>query len=575
MTTRSEWLIQKTEVVSDDGIVCAHHPAAAAAGAEMLAKGGNAVDAAVAAGFAVGVAEPFMSGVGGIAQLLYRDAATGQITVFDGTSVLPRGVHPDLFPIADPPATAGMYGWPAVRDDLNNTGWLTPAVPGTPACLLEAQARFGRLSRADVMSPAIQLAEDGVDVDWNIALTTLIAAERIVRFPSTREIYFRPSGQPLSPDAANGAPDRLRQRDLARTLGRIAAEGASVLYVGEVAAQIADQMAAHGGLITKEDLASYRVRVFPGGTSVPYRDCQVTVAPEIGGGLTVAQALRLLDGFELAKLEFGSAPATHLLIEALRRAFLDRFRYLGDPALVEVPYEGLLSASYAAHRRNEMLLDRATPEAVTGDPWNFQAAGRQSKAGQEGEQPDPGHTTHVSVVDRDRNVVALTSTLGAAFGSGVVVPGTGILLNNGTTWFDPRPGTQNSIAPGRRILWAGSPTIISRGGRPLAAVGAPGGRKVISSVLQVVVNLVDFGMGPQDAVASPRIHCEGRAVLADSRLPSATIAALRQMGHDVTVQDEGFANSRFGRPNAVLVDPASGRLRGGVNPFKPYVAIGL
>jgi len=192
-----------------------------------------------------------------------------------------------------------------------------------------------------------------------------------------------------------------------------------------------------------------------------------------------------------------------------------------------------------------------------------------------GEQPDPGHTTHISVIDRERNVVSLTSTLGATFGSGVVVPGTGILLNNGTTWFDPRPGTQNSIAPGRRILWAGSPCILSRGGHPLAAVGAPGGRKLISAVLQVILNLVDFGMGAQDAVSAPRIHCEGRGVTADSRFDESTIRGLRDLGHDVTLQAETFATSLFGRPNAILIDPSTGRLRGGVNPFKPYVAVGL
>lgn len=575
MTTRSEWLIQKTEVTSDEGIVCAHHPAAAEAGARMLERGGNAVDAAVAAGFAVGVAEPFMSGVGGIAQLLYREAETGRVTVFDGTSVLPGAVRAEMFPLADPPSRAGMYGWPAVEGDRNNTGWLTPAVPGTPACLLEALSRFGRLSRAEVMAPAIRLAADGVEVDWNIALTTLIAAERIARFPSTRDVFFRASGLPLSPADFGGTADRLRQPDLARTLDRIATDGPAALYTGPIAHQIAEQMAANGGLISEEDLAAYRVRVFSDGFSVRYRDCTVTVAPEIGGGLTVAQTLRLLDGFDLRSLGFGHPEAVHLVIEALRRAFLDRFQHLGDPTLVAVPYDGLFDEGYTASRQAEIDPTHATPNATAGDPWRFQG-GSGALSGRGGDRPpDPGHTTHISVIDHERNMVSLTSTLGATFGSGVVVPGTGILLNNGTTWFDPRPSTQNSIAPGRRILWAGSPSLISRGDRPLAAVGAPGGRKVISSVLQVIVNLIDFGMGPQEAVASPRVHCEGIEVTADGRFSTATRDALREMGHDLTIQNESFATSLFGRPNAALVDQSTGRLRGGVNPFKPYVAIGL
>src|SRR5579883_818362 len=333
MPDRSEWIIQKTEVVSDEGIVCAHHPEAAEAGARMLDRGGNAIDAAVAAGFAVGVAEPFMSGIGGIAHLLYRGADTGRVTVFDGSSVLPGSIHPDMFPLADPPSTAGMYGWPAVEEDRNNTGWLTPAVPGTPACLLEAHRRFGRLTRREVMEPAIRLATDGVDVDWNIALTTLIAARRIRQFDSTREIFFNADGLPRAPADFGGVAESLIQADLGRTLETIAEEGPAALYTGSIARRIASEMAANGGLITLDDLAGYEVRVFEGGFSVPYRDCTVTVAPEIGGGLTVAQALRLLDGFDLASLRFGTPESVHLVIESLRRAFLDRFRHLGDPAL--------------------------------------------------------------------------------------------------------------------------------------------------------------------------------------------------------------------------------------------------
>jgi gamma-glutamyltranspeptidase/glutathione hydrolase len=575
LRTRSEWLIQKSEVVSDDGIVCAHHLAAAEAGADMLARGGNAIDAAVAAGFAVGVAEPYNSGAGGIAQLLHRDAATGKVTVFDGTSVLPHRIRPDVFRIADPPATAGMYGWPAVEGDLNNTGWLAPAVPGTPACLLAAHERFGRLSRSDVMAPAIRLADDGVEVDWNISLSIVTSADRIAQFAATREIYFRLSGMPLTPESFSSAPDRLYQHDLAATLARISDEGPEVLYRGEIAKQIARQMAEHGGLIDEEDLAAYRVRVFDAGVTVNYRGYDVTVAPEVGGGLTIAQALRILDGLDLRQSGFGSTRALHLMIESQRRAFADRFRYLGDPSLVAVPYRGLFSDAYASERRATINLTQATPEQGAGNPWAYQGAASEAPAAATTVPPDHGHTTHLTVVDRDRNMVSLTSTLGAVFGCGVVVPGTGLLLNNGTTWFDPRPGSQNSIAPGRRILWAGSPALVARNGRPVAAVGAPGGRKVISAVLQVIVNLLEFRLGMQDAVSAPRVHCEGRPVFADARFPIETIEGLRALGHDVSLQAETMASSFFGRPNGVLIDEVTGRLRGGINQFKPYFAVGL
>lgn len=575
MPSRSEWIVAKTPVESEEGVVCAHHPKAAEAGAAVLARGGNAVDAAVAAGFAVGVAEPFMSGVGGICQLLYRDAATGQVTVFDGTSVLPRRVRANMFPIVDETAKAGMYGWPAVEGDRNNTGWLTPAVPGTPACLLAAHERLGRLPRADVLGPAIELADRGVEVDWYVALSIVAAADRIFPFPATRAIYFRPSGQPLAPESFGSSGDVLRQSDLAETLSRLAEDGPKALYAGELARRIAEQMRENGGLIDEEDLASYRVRVFPDGVSVPYRDVVATFAPEIGGGLTVAETLRILEGFDLGRPGFGTPEAVHLILEAQRRAFRDRFRYLGDPLLVDVPYAALLGPSYAAERRASIDPARATPDAGPGDPWRFANGPTPWPAPERLNPADVDHTTHVSVVDRDRNLVSLTSTLGAMFGSGVVVPGTGILLNNGTTWFDPRPGTQNSIASGRRILWAGSPTILSRNGQPFAALGAPGGRKVISAVLQVILNLVDFGLGIQEAVAAPRAHAEGLESLVDARFGPATIAALRAMGHNLAVREETFASSFFGRPNGVVVDSSSGRLSGGVNQYKPYLAVGL
>lgn len=575
MTTQSSWRIEKTEVESDSGIVCAHHLAAAEAGAEMLERGGNAIDAAIATGFAVGVAEPYNSGLGGIAQLLYRDAGSGRVTVFDGTSLLPRRIDPAMFPLADPPDVAGMYSWPAVVGDRNNTGWLAPAVPGMPACLLAAHARFGRLSRQDVLAPAIKLAYDGVEVDWNLSLALASSAELLARFSGSKAVYLRSSGVPLMPVGLSSAADRLRQPDLGRTLEILAEHGARAFYQGEIANRIADQMSENGGLIDREELAAYRLRVFDGGIDLQYRDFTVTVAPESGGGLTVAQSLKILEGFDLRALGFGSVAATHLLIEAQRRAFVDRFRHLGDPALAPVPFQGILSDGYGARRRATIDLNRATPSEGAGDPWPFNGDGGPGITFETIAPPDLGHTTHLSVVDNDRNLVSLTSTLGAIFGCGVVVPSTGILLNSGATWFDPRPGSQNSIAPGRRILWAGSPTIVSRSGKPIAALGAPGARKLVSAVLQVLVNVLDHQMGIQAAIAAPRVHCEGPAVLTDSRFEAATIDGLRELGHDLTLLTESVGASWFARPNGVLVDPNSGRLSGGVYPYRPYFALGL
>jgi gamma-glutamyltranspeptidase/glutathione hydrolase len=572
--SESRWLVEKSEVRSDQAIVATMHPRATRAGVEALERGGNAVDAAVAAGFAIGVVEPFNSGLGGIAQMVYRDGRTGRSWVIDGTSTLPRAVRPDTFALDEGGGTAGMYGWPAVVDDANNTGYRSPIVPGMPACLCEAQARFGRLSRAEVLGPAIRLAEEGFEVDWYVSLVLAGEQARLSAFEASRGAYYKPDGTVYAAARFGASGDVLRQPDLSRSLRLIADQGADALYRGEIARLIAADMAASGGLIDERDLADYAVRVWEPGLIGEYRGHTTIQAPENTGAPTVLEALNILEGFDLAALGHNSAEALHLIAEALRRAFGDRFAHMGDPAFGPVPLAGLTSKEYAARRRAEIDQTRATPGAAAGDPWADEPAGRPSAttvAGLAGE----GNTTHITVVDQERNMVALTSTLGGYFGSGVVARGTGIALNSGATWFDPRPGRVNSLAPGKRVLWAGTPTLVLREGRPFFAVGAPGARKILSAVLQTILNVVDFGLGAQAAVSAPRVHCEGSQTLVDARLDAAAVEGLRRLGHDVVLKEETFGTSHFARPAAVLVDPATGTLRGGVNLFNPAHAIGL
>jgi gamma-glutamyltranspeptidase/glutathione hydrolase len=572
--SESRWLVEKSEVVSEHAIVATMHPRATRAGIETLQRGGNAVDAAVAAGFAVGVVEPFNSGLGGIAQLVYRDGRTGRSCVVDGTSTLPRAVRPDTFALDAAGGTAGMYDWPAVVDDANNTGHRSPIVPGMPACLCEAQARFGRLSRADVLAPAIRLAEEGFEVDWYVSLVMAGEQPRLNRCPASRAAYYKPDGTVYAAPRFGAGGDVLRQPDLARSLRLIAEQGAAAVYRGEIARLLAEDMAANGGLIDERDLADYAVRIWEPGLIGDYRGYTTIQAPENTGAPTVLEALNLLEGFDLAALGHNSVEALHLVAEALRRAFGDRFAHLGDPAFAEIPLEGLLSKEYAARRRREIDPARATVDAAAGDPWSFEAPDRPRPAVPSGAAGE-GNTTHITVVDHDRNMVSLTSTLGGYFGSAVVARGTGIALNSGATWFDPRPGRVNSLAPGKRVLWAGSPTLVLREGRPFFAVGAPGARKILSAVLQTILNVVDFGLGAQAAVSAPRLHCEGRRTEVDSRLAPDTIEGLRRLGHDVVVKEETFGTSHFARPAAVLIDPTTGHLRGGVNLFNPAMAMGL
>lgn len=573
MTSRSEWLVSKTEVVSDDGVVATMVPQATEAGIEMLRRGGNAIDAAVAAGFAVGVVEPFNSGLGGISVLVYHERRSGRTYVLDGTGTLPQAIRPDQFMLSGSGGTSGVYGWAEVEDDANNTGYLTPAVPGMPACLGEAHERFGSLPRADVLEPAVSYAEEGFPVDWYVCLGMAVNQARLHRFPESRRTFFRPDGSCYRAPMLGVEGDVVRQTDLARTLRLIAERGTDVVYRGEIAERIAEEMAANGGLLAYEDLAGYRVRVSETGIVGEYRGHQVVGGLENTGFPTVLQALNLLDGFDLRRLGAGSVEEMHLVAEAQRLAFADRFAYLGDGERMPVPLEGILSKAYAVERRRTIDEARAVADAGPGDPWPYdeRAPGPGRRAGRGGE----GQTTHLTVVDRDRNMVSLTSTLGLHFGSAVVVEGTGIVLNNGTMWFDPVPGSTNSVGPGRRIMTAAAPAIVLRDGEPLLAAGAPGGRRVISAVLQTIVNVVDHGMGAQDAVSVPRVHCESRETIVDARLGDERIGALRRLGHDLVVQEETFSTTYFGRPNAVVVDPATGRLLGGVNQYKPAYAIGL
>jgi gamma-glutamyltranspeptidase/glutathione hydrolase len=567
-------VIDKSEAVGRTGMVTAMHPLAAEVGADILERGGSAIDAAVATAFAIGVVEPFMSGVGGIAFLVYRDAATGRTMCLDGSSVLPAAIRADMFELLGADERSGMYMWRSTKDDANNTGWLAPAVPGMPALMQEAHRRHGRLPWRELLQPAIRLAEQGFEVDFYVSMFIAAAYERLQRCEASRRIFFKPSGAPLAPSTGFNLGDRLVQRDLARTLRLIAEEGADIVYRGEVARLIAEDMRRHGGLITEADLAAHRTIAHETAAAITYRDCEIHGQLENSGYATVAEALNILEGFDVRALGFQSVDAQHLIVEALRRAFRDRLRYLGDSSLMPVPYQGMISKAFADARRASIDREKATPDAVHGDPWPFDkkerawAPTRSSGAGE-------GMTTHINAVDRDRNLVSLTSTLGMTFGSGVVIDRAGICLNNGTCWFDPEPGSVTSIGPGKRILSAASPVVVTRQGHPFAAVGSPGGRRVISAVYQCLVNALDFGLGMQAAISAPRIHTEGRATLVSDRFADAVIDRLRSIGHDVTVCEDNLGGGQFARPSGIEIDGAAREFRAGVFQFTPATAIGV
>ena len=577
MTYRSRLLVNKTEAIGRKGMVTAVHPLAAEAGLQILQDGGNAADAAVAAAFASGVVEPFMSGLGGTACIMYHDSAGGRTRTFDGCAVCPSAAREDMFELLDPSATgSSLYGWRATKDDAAETGYRAVAVPGALAAYCSLLDNCGTMPLKLVLEPAILLAEEGFELDWYVFANCASSLARLKSFPETMATYYRPDGTPwcTANHDDNRPPDRLVQTDLARTMSTIAREGPGVFYEGEIGSALTAHLSANHGILTAKDLSDYRVRIREP-MRVSYRGYQIQMVSENSGGPTVGQALNILDGFHLPSSGHNTVDTLHRMVEATRIAFADRLTYLGDPAQHPVPLEGVLSKQYAARCRDRIRRESGPLAEPSGDPWSHQAGGRPAGAsGSSGGDSSTQHTTHLNVVDRHYNMVSLTSSLGQRFGSGVVVPGTGICLNNGMMWFDPEPGKINSISPGKHALHAGTPSFAldERGG--LLTVGAPSGRKVLTSVMQVLINVLDFGMGIQDAISAPRIHCETGPVRADSRLPAAVIQALIQLGYAVELREEHFLSSYFGRPNGILIDRDEGLLRGGVEPYRVSTACG-
>ncbi len=573
---RTTLRVVKDEVVSREAMIVAQHPLIAEAGAELLQDGGNAMDAAVAAAFAAGVVEPFMSGLGGGGALIVHQPASGRSTTIEFSLRVPAlaGEHPfELDP--DAPAQ-GLFAWPAVKHQANRIGWQSALVPGAVAGLALALERFGTRPLREVLAPAIRYAREGVRTDWYLTLNIACAEPELAAFPSTAAVFL-PGGHPPRARLGFGEPtDLFVQPDLAATLEAIAAEGPRTFYQGDVAQALDRAMREHGGFLRREDLQRYRPVVYEQPLECRYRGrYTVHAIPGPMAGTTLVELLQILDGFDLAALGHNRPATLHLLAETMRRAYVDRSAFMADPDFVHVPLAGLTSPAFAAARRQTIDPHRADLEPTPGDPWPFDPAPRARGAGQVARPIDASCTTHLSVVDRDRMMVSLTNTLLELWGSRVVIPGTGVLLNDGMFWFDPRPGAINRVQPGCRPLSNMTPLVVLRDGRPWLAIGAPGGRKLITGILQSLLNLVDFGLSVADAVAAPRIHSEDAITYADSRLPAETLEALRGFGQQVQPLEETYAASNFGRVVAILVDEAAGLLRGGVHVWQPATAIGL
>jgi gamma-glutamyltranspeptidase/glutathione hydrolase len=525
-------------VESAAGLVVSSQRLASEAGAQMLREGGNAVDAAVATAYAEAVTNPCCGNLGGGGFLVAR-LADGRAVFLDFRETAPAKATRDMF--------LGPEGKPV--PGLSLVGWKAVGVPGSPLGLDTARERWGKLSRAQVMAPAIKLARDGFTLVQGDADILHARTKALSRDPETAHVFLRPDGTPLE------AGDRLAQPDLARTLEALAEQGPRAFYEGPVAEAISAASQAGGGILTAADLAAYRVDE-DAPIECTYRGLTVlSTPPPSSGGVSLCETLGILQGYDLGALGWHSAAGTHLVVEALRHVYLDRNTVLGDPAFVQDPVKHLLDPAYAAAIRAAIPTDRAVPSAdlAPGTPPHETA--------QEGQ-----HTTHISAADRNGGTAALTYTLNGLFGAVVMAPGTGVLLNDEMDDFSIKPdtpnmfgliqGEQNAIEPGKRPLSSMAPTIVLYQDKPYLVLGSPGGSRIITIVLQVLLDVADYGMSLADAVDSPRFHHQWLPdkVIEEPRAFSPdTAGLLRGMGY--LIEDQ----TPWGAAECIEIAPESAR----------------
>ena len=498
---------EKAPVTAEGGMAVTNHPLASAAAAEMMAAGGNAIDATVAALFTLTVVEPMMVGFfgGGVALIRLAD---GREVVLDGLSTAPAAARPDMYrPVSD--------AWPdymETENRANKVGATAVAVPGTLKAWCEALERFGTMPLEAVLEPAIRHASRGFRITAYLASCIAETAPDLALDPAMAATFL-PNGTPL----AEGA--WLTMPDYAATLRAIAAHGPDYVYGGALGAQIVDHLRSQGSTMALADLMAYRTE-----TRQPvrgtYRGVEVIgPPPPCSGGVHVIQMLNLMEGFDLHASGFGTAETLHLVLEALKIAAADRRAATADPAFVEVPVARLISKEYGDLRRPEIDPTRShdfASRVLTNESAN---------------------TTHVTIADRQGNIVTSTQTINSLFGARLMIPGTGIIPNNYMYLFDPHPGHALSLLPGKRITSGISATIGYRDGRPYFAVGLPGAHRIPSAVFQFVMNLVDHGMSVQEAVEAPRVFTHGPDAEIERGVPQAIRDALAERGHPVTPVD--------------------------------------
>lgn len=526
---------------AQSGMVVAQEEIAAEVGRDILEAGGNAADAGVAVAFALAVTLPRAGNLGGGGFMIVHDAKSGETKAIDYREIAPMSADRDMF-LDD----AGE----ADSEKSRYTG-LATGVPGTVAGMQMVLDEYGTMTLAEVLAPAIGLARDGITVTADLADSLKALEERLKKWPASEAIFYKEGGAFFEPG------DTLIQADLAATLQRISDQGPDGFYKGETAQAIVDSVVASGGGMTIEDMAGYKAlsRDPIKGT---YRGYEiVSMPPPSSGGIHIVQILNTLEEYPIGFLGHNSAETIHLMAEAMKRAYADRSEYLGDPEFYDVPQEQLMSKTYAADIRKGISLARATPsdQIKPADLSPYES----------------DQTTHYSIVDKDGNAVANTYTINFSYGSGMVADGTGVLMNNEMDDFAAKPGVMNAygllggdanaVEPGKRPLSSMSPTMVMKDGKVFMVTGSPGGSRIITTVIQIIMNVIDHGMNVAEATVAPRIHHQWlpEVLRVEEGLGRDTIAALEAKGHVVEVMET------MGSAQSIVVDTQEDLLLGGAD----------
>lgn len=529
------------DAVGKVGVVATSKFEASRIGQEILMKGGNAIDAAVAAGFALSVCEPQSSGIGGGGFMMIRIAKTGETIFIDFRERAPKNATPEMW-IEDENGK--------IQGNQKREGGKAAGIPGEVAGLLYALEKYGTMSREEVMRPAVNLARNGFVVTPTLSNDIKDSYDKMLTYSETGEVFLTEDGFPYEPG------DTFKNEEMAKTLEIIIEKGRDGFYKGEVAEAIVNSLNKYDGLFTMEDLANYQPKIRKPVTGT-YRGYEIISSPSpSSGGAVVVQILNILENFDVGSLEVNSPEYLHLFSETYKLAYADRAKYMGDTDYTPVPMKGLTSKEYA--KEISKYIDKtASKPSVSHDPWQYESE----------------DTTHYSIADNEGNMVAITKTVNGIFGNSVVADGYGFVLNNEMDDFVAGSGHPNSVAPGKTPLSSMSPTIVLKDNKPFMVLGSPGATKIISTVSQVISRVIDHDMGMQEAIDAPRLYDNTSDVInVESRIPDSTVKELEKMGHKVNKTSDW--DRGMGSVQGVMYKE-DGTLEGGADPRRDGKALGF